>query len=81
MKTLIIIFQTSLQGGNLLAYDVKDGETIFKNICIGCHSRGGSVILKESKSLKLANLEKRGISDINSITKIVNEAIGYKKRY
>ena len=79
--TLIIIFKTSLQSRYLLASDVRDGETIFRNICAGCHVRGGSVVLKGSKSLKLSDLEKRGIADVNSITKIANEGIGYMKGY
>ena len=79
--TLIIIFQTSLQNRYLLASDLRDGETIFRNVCAGCHVRGGSVVLKGSKSLKLSDLEKRGILDENSIVKIANEGIGYMKGY
>ncbi len=79
--TLIIIFQNSLQGRYLLASDVKSGDTIFKNVCAGCHVRGGSVVLKGSKSLKLEDLEKRGIADVGSIAKIANEGIGYMKGY
>ena len=79
--TFIIIFQTSLQNSYLMASDIRDGETIFRNVCAGCHVRGGSVVLKESKSLKLSNLEKRGISDEKSIAKIANERIGYMKSY
>ena len=79
--TLIIIFQTSLQSRYLLASDVRDGETIFRNVCAGCHVRGGSVVLKGSKSLKLSDLEKRGIADVNSIVEIANEGIGYMKGY
>ena len=79
--TLIIIFQTSFQNRYLLASDIRDGETIFRNVCAGCHVRGGSVVLKGSKSLKLSDLEKRGISDVNSITKIANEGIGFMKCY
>ena len=78
---LIIIFQTSLQNRYLLASDVRNGETIFRNVCAGCHVRGGLVVLKGSKSLKLSDLEKRGISDENSIAKIANEGIGYMKGY
>ena len=81
LVTLIIIFQTSLQNRYLLASDVRNGETIFRNVCAGCHVRGGSVVLKGSKSLKLSDLEKRGISDENSIAKIANEGIGYMKGY
>ena len=79
--TLIIIFQTTLQSRYLLASDVRDGETVFKNVCAGCHVRGGSVVLKGSKSLKLSDLEKRGIADVNSIAKIANDGIGFMKGY
>ena len=73
--TLIIIFQTSLQNRYLMASDIRDGETIFKNVCAGCHVKGGSVVLKGSKSLKLSDLEKRGIADIESIAKIANDSV------
>ena len=79
--TLTIIFQTSLQHKYLMASDIRDGETIFRNVCAGCHVRGGSVVLKGSKSLKLSDLEKRGIADVNSIAEIANEGIGYMKGY
>jgi len=70
-----------LQNRYLLASDIRDGETIFRNVCAGCHIRGGSVVLKGSKSLKLSDLEKRGISDVGSIVKIANEGIGFMKGY
>ena len=79
--TLILIFQTSLQNRFLLASDIRDGETIFRNVCAGCHIRGGFVVLEGSKSLKLSDLEKRGISDVGSIVKIANEGIGFMKGY
>ena len=64
-----------------MASDIRNGETIFRNVCAGCHVRGGSVVLKGSKSLKLSDLEKRGISDENSIAIIANEGIGFMKGY
>ena len=79
--TFIIILQQYYQSRYLLASDVRDGETIFRNICAGCHIRGGSVVLKGSKSLKLSDLEKRGIADVNSITIIANDGIGFMKGY
>ena len=79
--TFIIILQQSHQSKYLLASDLRDGETIFRNICAGCHIRGGSVVLKGSKSLKLSDLEKRGIADENSIAKIANEGIGFMKGF
>ena len=78
---LIIIFQTSLQNRYLMASDIRDGETIFRNVCASCHVRGGLVVLKGSKSLKLSDLEKRGIADEISIAKIANEGIGFMKGY
>ena len=79
--TLVIIFQTSLQNRYLMASDIRDGETIFRNVCAGCHVRGGSVVLKGSKSLKLSDLEKRGIANEISIAKIANDGIGFMKGY
>ena len=79
--TLLIIFQTSLQNRYLMASDIRDGETIFRNVCAGCHVRGGLVVLKGSKSLKLSDLVKRGIADENLIAKIANEGIGFMKGY
>ena len=79
--TLIIVFQTSLQSRYLFASDVKDGGTIFRNICAGCHIKGGSVVMKGPKSLKLSDLENRGIADVKSISKIANEGIGYMRGY
>ena len=64
-----------------MASDISNGETIFRNVCAGCHVRGGSVVLKGSKSLKLSHLEKRGIADVNSITIIANDGIGFMKGY
>ena len=79
--TLIIIFQTSLHGRYLLASDLRDGGTIFRNVCAGCHVKGGAVVLKGYKSLKLSDLEKKGIADVNSIAEIANEGIGFMKGY
>ena len=64
-----------------MASDIRNGEIIFRNVCAGCHVRGGSVVIKGSKSLKLSDLQKRGISDENSIAKIANEGIGFMKGY
>ena len=80
--TLVIIFQPSLQNRYLMASaDIRAGETIFRNVCAGCNVRGGSVVLKGSKSLKLFDLEKRGIADVNSIRIIANDGIGFMKGY
>ena len=81
LKTLILIFQTFLKNKYLMASDIRDGETVFRNVCAGCHVRSGSVVLKGSKSLKLSDLEKRVIADVNSITKIANDGIGFIKGY
>ena len=79
--TLIIIFQISVQNRYLMASNLRDGETVFRNVCAGCHVRGGLVVLKGSKSLKLSDLEKRGIADEISIAKVANDGIGFMKGY
>ena len=79
--TLIIIFQTSLQNRYLMASDIRDGETILRNVCAGCLVRGGSMVLKGSKSLKLSYLEKRGIADVNSIIIFAHDGIGFMNGY
>ena len=60
---------------------MRDGETIFKNVCAVCHVRGGLIVTKGSKSLKFSDLEQRGIADLNSIKKIANNGIGNMKGY
>ena len=64
-----------------MASDIRDGETIFRNLCARCHVRGGSVVLKGSNSLKLSDLEERGIADVNTIKIIANDGIGFMKGY
>ena len=78
---LIIFFKFSLSNSYTLASTTRNGEAIFKNVCAGCHVKGGLVISKGSKSLKFSDLEKRGIADIDSIATIANEGIGFMKGY
>ena len=56
---------------------MKNVGKIFRNIFVGSYVRGGAVVLRVTKSLQLSNIEKRGISDENSIAKIANEVIAY----
>ena len=60
---------------------MKNVGKIFRNIFVGSYVRGGAVVLRVTKSLQLSNIEKRGISDENSIVKISNEGFGYMKGY
>ena len=78
---IIIFFQTFFIGKSSLSSNIRDGETIFNNVCARCHVKGGLVITKGSKSLKIEDLELRGIADVDSIKKIANEGIGYMKGY
>ena len=64
-----------------MASNIRDGETIFKNVCASFHFRGGLVVTNGYKSLKFSDLEKRGIADFNSIKRIANEGIGNMKGY
>ena len=77
----IIFFQNFFIGRYSLASNIRDGQDIFKNVCASCHVRGGQVVTKGSKSLKISDLEQRGIADVDSIRKIANEGIGFMKGY
>ena len=77
----MIFCQSSLRGRYTFASNIRNGKTIFKNVCASCHVRGGVVVTKGLKSLKFSDLEQRGIADIDSIRKIANEGIGYMKGY
>ena len=78
---LVVFLQSSLRGGYTFASNIRNGETIFKNVCASCHVKGGLVVTKGYKSLKFSDLEKRGIADSNSIQRIANEGIGNMKGY
>ena len=43
---LIMFFQNLFTIRYFLASNIRDGETIFKNVCSGCHLRGGLVVTK-----------------------------------
>ena len=77
----LILFQGTFKGRYIFASNIRDGETIFKNVCASCHVRGGLVLTKGSKSLKYSDLKQRGIADLESIKNIANEGIGYMKGY
>ena len=79
--TILFIVCTSFKHGSLLSSDNRDGETIFRNIWASCHVRDGKVIQSGLKSLRFSDLEERGIANINSISEIANEGIGYMKGY
>ena len=78
---LIVIFQSFLQSRNYLASGLRDGGKIFRNDCAVFHIRIGLVVLNCFKSLKIFDLEKRGIADLNSIAKIANDGFGYMNGY
>ena len=77
----LVIIYSSFNNGSLLSSEYRDGETIFKNICATCHVRHGKVIQEGLKSLRFSDLQERGIANINAISEIANEGIGYMKGY
>ena len=65
---------------DLIAISTDSGEILFKNNCAGCHINGGNII-RRSKNLKLASLNKNGIHEPESIAKIAKEGIGIMDGY
>lgn len=56
------------------------GETLFQNHCAGCHLNGGN-ILRRSKTLKLAALQRQGIASETAIAAIAANGIGQMDGY
>lgn len=56
------------------------GETLFQNHCAGCHLNGGN-ILRRSKTLKLAALQRQGIDNETAIARIAANGIGQMDGY
>jgi len=55
-----------------LAANIEEGEKIFTANCAACHAGGNNVIMP-AKTLKIEDLEKYGMSNIDSIkTQVTN---------
>ena len=75
------IFSITSGTGNILSSEIRNGETIFNNICASCHVRNGKVIQSGIKSLSFSDLEERNLANTEAIIEIANEGIGYMKGY
>ena len=75
------IFSIRFGTGNILSSEIRNGETIFNNLCAGCHVRNGKVIQSGIKSLSFSDLEARNLANTDAIIEIANEGIGYMKGY
>lgn len=57
-----------------------DGGELFANHCTGCHVNGGNII-RRSKTLRLAALERNGIHDAQQIAAIAAAGLGQMSGY
>ncbi|WP_255003272.1 c-type cytochrome [Cyanobium sp. HWJ4-Hawea] len=60
--------------------DVSAGEALFQNHCVGCHVNGGN-ILRRGKTLKLAALERNGITSADAVALIAANGLGQMSGY
>jgi cytochrome c6 len=58
----------------------RSGDQLFQNHCAGCHVNGGN-ILRRSKTLKLAALERNGITGPGAIATIAAQGRGQMSGY
>jgi len=58
----------------------RSGSQLFQNHCAGCHVNGGN-ILRRSKTLKLAALERNGITGPGAIATIAAKGRGQMSGY
>ena len=57
-----------------------DGAQLFSQHCAGCHVNGGNII-RRSKTLKLAALERQGVASPEAIARIASEGVGQMSGY
>ena len=60
--------------------NLDDGAALFAQHCSGCHINGGNII-RRSKNLKLATLQRRGLDSVDAIARIANEGVGQMSGY
>ena len=58
----------------------RDGALLFSQHCAGCHINGGNII-RRSKTLKLAALQRNGIDGAAAIAAIASGGIGQMGGY
>ena len=75
---ILVILLTSPEINS--AYPYNEGKELFAKHCSGCHMNGGNVI-RRNKGLKLKNLKKNGINDVETIAKIAREGLGIMDGY
>ena len=59
---------------------INSGEQIFHQHCSGCHVNGGNII-RRSRTLKLAALQRHGVEGPDAIAAIAREGIGQMSSY
>tara|TARA_Y100001968_G_C19342936_1_gene710504 strand:- start:80 stop:457 length:378 start_codon:yes stop_codon:yes gene_type:complete len=77
---ILCIFSLISLPKKLIALDTRNGESLFKHHCAGCHVNGGNII-RRSKNLKISSLKRNGIDDPELIAKIAREGIGIMDGY
>lgn len=60
--------------------DLPAGENLFRAHCVGCHVNGGN-ILRRSKTLKLAALQRNGINNAAAVAVIAANGLGQMAGY
>ncbi len=63
-----------------LTKEEPSGEELFNNHCAGCHLNGGNLV-RRGKTLKLAALNRNGITTQESIAIIARKGIGIMSGY
>lgn len=66
--------------GDMPALLSNDGQHLFENHCAGCHRNGGNVV-RRGKTLKLAALQRNGITGPVEVSHIAAAGIGRMSGY
>ena len=79
LALVVLVFWPKTAWAGALSGDLS-GAQLFQNHCAGCHVNGGN-ILRRSKTLKLAALERNGITTPAEIAAIVVQGRGQMSSY
>ncbi|MFM7675954.1 MAG: c-type cytochrome [Synechococcus sp.] len=62
------------------AWAAPEGAVLFEQNCAGCHWGGGNII-RRGKTLKLAALQRNGITDEGAVAAIIRNGVGQMGSY
>ena len=80
LPALLVFWPAAAWGSGDLPTSGDSGAALFGQHCAGCHVNGGNII-RRSKTLKLAALERQGLASADAIAAIAAQGVGQMGGY